>query len=397
MVATMLCAASAIGEASAADTPDPSATVTASEWEYTAAATASSDDVELVRVETQGDDLSVSTITVANPEAAARYEARAELDPDVIVEPVIWRHSHGAAGTLALPAAIDPQTEEQWNIEMMGPRPSGATGAGMTVAILDSGIRPGLFPRLDSRITGRADFAKSVAYHWYNHGAAVADVVLQVAPDANILDVIVGDANGLRSDQIALGIRWAVREGADVINMSFGGPRPSAVEKAAIDWAVSMGVVMVAASGNEAPDTTPNYPSRFPNVIAVGSLDDDGQVSDFSSTGNHLDAWAPGGLVPVHDRMSVESGTSFAAPHIAGLAALVKSARPGWNPENIQAAIELSKTSVQVPIAGTTKKPIGVASFGALDVPDGPDPELVTSISSSTSARQQNLRYRHCR
>jgi hypothetical protein len=388
---SLVAAAACVGDASAAGAPVPPTPSDNAGWVATPPATAESDDVEIVRVETNGDDLSVTTLTMANPQAAARYEARAELNPDVTVEPVIWRHSHGAVASnaFALPQAVDPSTEAQWNIQMMGPRPVGATGAGMTVAVLDSGIRPGLSAKLDARITGRVDFTESVAYELTDHAASVADVVLQVAPDANILDVAVGDEYGLPSDQIARGIEWAVNRGANVINMSFGGTRPSAVEKAAIDWAVSRGVVMVASSGNEGAGSTPNYPSLFPNVIAVGALDSSGQVAGFSSTGRHVDAWAPGLNVPVNDRRSAQTGTSFSSPHVAGLAALVKSARPQWNPENIQAAIELSKERSFYRGGGPTEKEVGAASFRATAILDGPSPDVV----ASGFPRQENLRF----
>jgi Subtilase family len=395
VAAIVVAAAAWVGDATAANTPAAPSAPSDAGWISTPAATAESDDVKVVRVETIGDELSVSTLTMANPAAAARYEARAELDPDVTVEPVIWRHSHGAAtsNAFAIPQAVDPSVEAQWNIQMMGPRPSGATGAGMTIAILDSGIRPGLSTKIDSQITGRADFAESKASEVTDHAATVADVVLQVAPDANILDVIVGDQYRLESDDIAAGIKWAVNRGANVLNMSFGSTRPSAAEKAAIDWAVGRGVVVVASSGNTGPGRPANYPARYANVISVGSLDANGAVSSFSSTGRHVDAWAAGGSVPINNRMFVVNGTSFSAPHVAGLAALVKASRPAWNPENIQAAIELTKSNRRTPSGGQAEKQPGAASFSAINLVDGPSPEVISVAASPFTARQENFSF----
>jgi subtilisin family serine protease len=386
MVATLLSAVSPTGEADAVKAPPNTATTVATEWEYTPAATAASDDVELVRVETQGDNLSVSTITMASPEAAARYEARAELDSNVTVEPVIWRHSHSPNDSASEPLAIDPANEGQWNIFNMGPRVTGTgTGNGRTVAVLDAGIKVGVSAAIDRRVVGRANFSDSVAPSLSNHAAKVADVVLQVAPDVNLLDVKIGDDHGFESDQIIKGIKWAVDNGANVLNLSLGGSVSSSGEKAAIDWAVARGVVVVASSGNDGPASPPFYPARYENVIAVGALDQNNFVTNFSSPGRHVDIWAPGSNVPVLGRTTTATGTSFAAPHVAGLAALVQETNPTWTPEHVQAAIEVEKgTGVTLAAQpdGFTQKWPGVARFASAATPDGEIPTVVPSVTS---------------
>jgi hypothetical protein len=332
------------------------------------ASEAPSTAVEVVRVEVDGDQLKSTTLTFADELAADRYESRAERDPDVTVDQGVWRHLHGSIRT-----DINPEIERQWNIQMMGTRPAGATGAGMIVAVLDSGISQGLSPEVDARVLLRADFSDSIAEEATAHGATVADVVLQVAPDAWILDAKVGDEHGLNTNQVVNGIVWAVNNGADVLNMSFGSPTPSEAEKVAIDWAVGRGVVVVASAGNDAASSG-SYPAKYPNVLAVGALDSQSRVASFSTPGAYVDAWAAGVDVPVFRGQDFATGTSFAAPHVAGLAALVAQRKPTWTPENIQAGIEVSKGRTIYSLEQPNGKVAARAFFDAVSLPDGEIP-----------------------
>src|SRR5262249_5774687 len=131
----------------------------------------------------------------------------------------------------------------------------------------------------------------------------------------------------------AHGIRWAAEPGAHVINLSLGGPRNSRVLQKAIDYAVSRGVVVVAAAGNTGGRV--QYPGASDGVIGVSASDPDDKIAKFSSRGDGVDIAAPGVNVTQQticnrgrdkcERFPAYNGTSMASPHVAGAAALLVS------------------------------------------------------------------------
>jgi subtilisin family serine protease len=130
-------------------------------------------------------------------------------------------------------------------------------------------------------------------------------------------------------DNINTGIKWAVDQGVDVINMSLGikhegGGLP---HEQVIKYAQRKGVTIVAASGNDGSQDL-YYPGALPGVIAVGSVDNNGQMATFSTYGAHVSFVAPGtGIVSSfpENKYSMSSGTSQASPYVAGAIALLKS------------------------------------------------------------------------
>jgi serine protease len=179
------------------------------------------------------------------------------------------------------------------------------------------------------------------------HGTHVAGTVAQstnnnygvagIAYEAKImpLKVLSGSGGGTISD-IAEAIRFAADNQADVINMSLGGGGESQVMKDAIDYAYGKGVVIIAAAGNENTDSA-SYPARYAHVIGVAASDSQGERAEFSNYGAGVDIAAPGGghgskiwqetIDPETNEPVISGfqGTSMAAPHVAGVAALIKS------------------------------------------------------------------------
>jgi subtilisin family serine protease len=127
------------------------------------------------------------------------------------------------------------------------------------------------------------------------------------------------------------GIVWAAQNGADVINMSLGGPDADFSAKA-IEFAQSRGVVVIAAAGNEGVNT-PMYPAALPGVVSVAALDSDGSLASYSNYGDTVDIGAPGTniLSTLPGGYTDLSGTSMAAPHVAGVAALIRGYSPSAN------------------------------------------------------------------
>ncbi len=265
----------------------------------------------------------------------------------------------------------------------------------LVLAVIDSGIdrdHPDLAGRL---LTGRdivhRDFdpaddeghgtmVAGVAGARTNNGAGVAGVTWR----GRILPIKVLDAHGVALDNdIATGITWAVDQGADVINLSLGGPGASSVLQAAVNYATAREVVVVSAAGNLAAGdpVEPHYPAACDGVIAVGATDGSNNLASFSNYGNWVDLVAPGVAItttasesgPVEAYAQV-SGTSFAAPIVAGAALLLRAADPAASAATI--ADRLRRSARDLGAAGFD------ARFGAglLDV------GAALRLSSSSSA-----------
>jgi subtilisin family serine protease len=165
--------------------------------------------------------------------------------------------------------------------------------------------------------------------------------IVGVAPAATILPVEVLDPNGLGdTSTVARGIISAVDAGAKVINLSLGGPDRDPVLDEACAYAVRKGAVVVAAGGNShLAGNRPQYPAASPFVVAVASVDARGRPSLFANSGRYVDLAAPGENVVAASPGGYTrgSGTSFAAPQVAGTMALMRAANPVLRPATLHA------------------------------------------------------------
>ncbi|MEX2457941.1 MAG: S8 family serine peptidase [Actinomycetota bacterium] len=216
-----------------------------------------------------------------------------------------------------------------------------------TIAILDTGIdtdHPDLASRIKpgyNAITGGTDVEDDNAHGTFVAGIAAAISnngrgIASAAWAAGILPVKVLDSEGVGTDaDVAEGITWAADHGAEVINMSFGGPGESQILKDAVDYAKTKDVVLVASAGNEGW-SVPSYPAAHDSVLAVTATDNSSTFAFFSNHGWWVDIAAPGVNIVSTFMGDVElygigSGTSFAAPLVAGVAFLVRNEYPTWN------------------------------------------------------------------
>ncbi len=225
-----------------------------------------------------------------------------------------------------------------------------ANGGGVTVAVVDTGIDFG-HPSLKQAFTGRDfvdndnDASEVPGGVAYGHGSMVAGIVALVAPHARIMGVRAFDANGMgKVSDVANGIRYAAKKGADVIHMSFGVGTGSSPIRAAVAFAYRKGAIMIVSTGNNNTSIA-QYPASDERVMAVAATDQHDIKADFSDYGDYIDVCAPGvGIYSTYPggRFAWWSGTSFAAAFVSGGAALVLSAGRG-NVEGI-----IARTAVNI-------------------------------------------------
>ncbi|MGW4980293.1 S8 family serine peptidase [Streptomyces mirabilis] len=164
---------------------------------------------------------------------------------------------------------------------------------------------------------------------------------------------------------IAAGISTAVDEGAQVLNLSLGSYHETDMERAAVANAVNRDVVVVAAMGNDGLADA-YFPAAFPGVLAVGAVTQNEERWHLSNTGSHIDVCAPGTEILstfLGNTHHVLDGTSMACPHVAGLAALLRSCNPDWSATDVVQTIR--HTARPLPTAGPV--PNEMFGFGLVD------------------------------
>lgn len=306
------------------------------------------------------------------------------------------------AAALAAPPSVAAASEDpffafQWNLAAIQ-APSAwpiSRGAGVTVAVLDSGVAyedRGPYRRVPdiaaARLRAGRDFVDDDAHPddvppaggRRSHGTLMAGIIAAtannaiagagVAPAATIMPVRVlePDLSG-SARAIAAGLRYAADHGAAVANVSIAGPAPSRVLERAVRYATTKGVTVVAAAGNDGRSSV-SWPAAYPQVIAVGATARDGTRASYSNYGRALDLVAPGGAgeridtgygppdgisaqslkgAPAAFCICFSASSSAAAAEVSGVAALLIGSGRARSPGAVRAALMSSARDLGAP------------------------------------------------
>ena len=309
----------------------------------------------------------------------ARVRSRAAVAHVVVTVAMAVAAAVAAAITFPEAASADWVRNDQWQLRALDARTAWkwSTGAGVTVAVLDSGVDANHADLVGQVLPG-ADFVDGSTdgrVDAVGHGTTVAALiagrgddsvgVVGIAPNARILPVRVLDAKNRYDDStnVAKAIRWAVDHGASVINLSLGGPARSEELASALAYAARRDVVVVACTGNtvaSAPAHQVWYPAREPGVVAVAGLATSGARSTTESTarssarggagGSSTGALWSGSLTGPETTLTAPAvnllgarpggywrvqGTSFAAPLVTATATLIRARYPQLSAANV--------------------------------------------------------------
>ncbi len=286
-------------------------------------------------------------------------------------------------------------------------------GTGVKIAVADTGI-DATHPDLAGRVVAERNFSASAdTRDRVGHGTHVASIAAGtgtkdarfkgVAPGAQLINAKVLDDRGNGDDSgIIAGVDWAVAQGADVVNMSLGGPDTPGIDpmEAQINkLSTEKGILFAVAAGNSGPGRgTVDSPGSADEALTVGAVDDNDAIADFSGagprTGDHAvkpDITAPGVEITAAAAQGTggqdplgyvsKSGTSMATPHVAGAAAVLKQKNPTWTGARIKAALTAS--------AKDGAHPVFQQGAGRLAVDRAIDQSVVSEPASISLGTQQ--------
>lgn len=271
----------------------------------------------------------------------------------------------------------DPHFQNQWSIvsgDVQGAWDMGATGQGVTIAIVDTGVALNHPDLKDNLVPGYNAITQSeepgANQDNNGHGTHVSGIaaaekndvgIVGVAYQAKIMPIKVINSKGDGyDDAIAAGIVWAADHGAQIINLSIGSETGSDILRQAIAYAYNKGCLLVAAAGNYDPElqgrSDVSYPASDPHVLAVTATDKINNITNFSDTGLEVGLAAPGDLIYSDWWSQTDgpgyanaSGTSMAAPFVAGEAALIWSQHPEWSRDQVAQVLEAGVKDLGTP------------------------------------------------
>ncbi|MCQ2408287.1 MAG: leucine-rich repeat protein [Oscillospiraceae bacterium] len=293
---------------------------------------------------------------------AAAYAAYLLYSADAAVQYV--QPSHRITVTADESGDTHAASYNTWGAEMMGIPTFTKTYLNaevlpeVKVAVIDTGIdpRPEIFDGrlLDCGFNFSGSGNDTPDDDLY-HGTHVAGTICELTPrNVKLLPVKSFDSSGSTSDeQIYAGIMYALEQGADIVNMSFGGLGVSPLEVEAMEVADEAGMICIASAGNNADDAGYYYPGSIESCITVGAVDINMAHPGFSNTGKSLDVVAPGVDILSYtlgeNTLEKKNGTSMATPHVAACCALLRSYDKEITPRRAEALLRLNAVDIGEP------------------------------------------------
>jgi cell wall-associated protease len=295
-----------------------------------------------------------------------------EVQPDLLAEP---------QGKLQ---SYNPLEKRQWYLQAI----RAVEAQNLTppinetiVAVIDSGVDY-RHPDLASQVVVGFNAYKNNDDPMDNlgHGTRVAGIIgaginngigiSGINPNVKIMPLKAGDEQGLSLSDTIEAIYYAIDHGAHVINMSYGSDQADILEYEAVVEAFNSGIVLVSATGNAGSKV--NFPAAYPQVIAVGAVDQELKVTGFSNKGNEVDLVAPGtSIISTSLRGTYDwgDGTSFSAPMVSAAASYLKGINSKLTPAQIEYLLEKSASKVRVRGYNTFLNPYG--GYGILNLFSG--------------------------
>lgn len=315
-----------------------------------------------------------------DPEKRGRVSGIVFVEPDYIYPPPEPIPGPEPEAVGLSPQVYDPNADLrafQWGLDAVNAEAAwalGYSGQGVIVAVMDTGI-DWAHPDLDGQVIGGIEVRNMTLLSYgnndtYGHGTHVAGIiaakndgrgVVGLAYNAKILDVRIFDPNFIGTVNYLRGVKWAVDNGAKVLSNSWGGTAYSQAIKAAVDYALVRGVVVVVSAGN---DTYALWrrPANIPGAIAVAATDPHNRKASFSTEGWWVSVAAPGvrvlssvprsqiqagtGLPLLYDYWD---GTSMACPFVSALAALILEKYPSATPYQVKKLLQNTAKDLETP------------------------------------------------
>ncbi|MFC7062317.1 S8 family serine peptidase [Halobacillus seohaensis] len=252
----------------------------------------------------------------------------------------------------------DDLYDEQWQFNNLNMEKAWDVTRGSpdtVVAVLDSGVNSN-HSDLAGRVLPGYDFVNNDndASDDNGHGTHIAGLIAANSDDSGISGIdhytkvlpvkVMGQDGRGSMENIIDGILYAIDQGVDVINMSYGTYQKSQAIEDALWQAYDQGITLVAAAGNEGTDKW-SYPASYTPVISVAATGPSDYITDFSNYGSWIDITAPGtNLISTDYQGGYRSGdgTSYSAPLISGIASLIKSKHPEWQPSQVEWMLQQS-------------------------------------------------------
>ncbi|HWQ41932.1 MAG TPA: S8 family serine peptidase [Desulfosporosinus sp.] len=319
--------------------------------------------------------LNYATLELKRDQNLPQVIERLKQTPGIIGAEENYRHTIATNPESTEP--LDPLLKDQWSMisgDVPGAWDMGATGQGVTIAIVDTGVALNHPDLKDNLVLGynaiSGSEAQGATKDNNGHGTHVAGIaaaerngvgIIGVAYQAKIMPIKAMNSIGEGyDDAIAAGIVWAADHGAQIINLSIGSETGSDILRQAVAHAYDKGCLLIAAAGNYDPKWAGSlgvsYPASDPHVLAITATDKNSDIAAYSATGSKVDLAAPGDSIYSDWWSSADgpgyaydSGTSMAAPFVAGEAALIWSQHLDWTRDQVIQVIEAGTRDLGTP------------------------------------------------